>query len=115
MLLMRAYKSAEYRFAMRYVPTDCDMVELGASIGVMTSHLARRMEPGKQLIAVEADARLIPLIERNLADNAAGREVALLQCAVDYSGRLTVEFSVGDSSLASNGPNWHAPLASRPC
>lgn len=30
-LLLQGYESGEYRFVRRYVPTDCDVIELGGN------------------------------------------------------------------------------------
>src|SRR3569623_274442 len=43
-LRMRVYESSEYRFVRRYVPTDCDVIELGGSLGVISCTIRRRID-----------------------------------------------------------------------
>jgi FkbM family methyltransferase len=97
-LVVGAYESAEFRFVDRFLPADCDVIELGASIGVMTCQLLRRTNPGTRVISVEADARLMPLIRDNV-DRNCERAAILLNRAVHYGGASHAEFSFGDDTL----------------
>ena len=63
------YETAELRFVQRYLPSDLDVVELGGSIGVVASQIARRLEPGRQLISVEANPQIVNLLRENIGKN----------------------------------------------
>jgi len=47
-LLLQGYESGEYRFVRRYVPTDCDVIELGGSLGVISCTIRRRIDPARE-------------------------------------------------------------------
>lgn len=94
------YESAEIRFVQRWLRRDLDVVELGASIGVVSSHIARRIAPDRRLVSVEANPSLIPLIERNVLLNS-GRKAEVRHCAVAYGAGPTVTFSVSEQNVAS--------------
>jgi FkbM family methyltransferase len=97
-LLLGGYESAEYRFVQRYIPGDASVIELGASMGVMTCHLRRRVAAPHRVISVEADRRLFKLIDANLSANTSA-PVELVNKAIDYSGGTHVDFSFGDDNL----------------
>lgn len=112
-LLFGAYESAEQRFVRRHVPASVDVIELGSSIGVMTCILRQQIDFARRLLSVEADARLIPLVRKNLATNAAA-PVELINAAIDYSGATTVDFAIGENSLGGAVGGRHpvkAPVA----
>ena len=59
------YERAELGLARKRLRTDLDLVELGASIGVMAAHLSSRLSRERHYVAVEANPALIPLLNRN--------------------------------------------------
>lgn len=84
MVFWHLYESKEIRFIERYLPTGVDVVELGASIGVVSAFLAQRMSPGSRLLCVEADPVLARIARRNAAWNAQGVEVEVVAAAISY-------------------------------
>src|SRR4051794_25130001 len=60
------YESAERRFVTRYLRRDLDVVELGGSIGVVSSLIASRLEGHARLISVEANPGLIDVLSSNV-------------------------------------------------
>ena len=62
------YESAEYRFCKKYVPINANVIELGSSIGLISSFLYRNKSP-KKIIAVEANPELKPVIASNFILN----------------------------------------------
>ena len=68
-LYFKTYESAEVRFISKYLKDyDGTIVELGASIGVVSSTLAKA-NPKAALYSFEADKRFIPIIENNFKIN----------------------------------------------
>lgn len=65
------YESAEVRFVKAHLHPDLDVIEAGSSIGVVSSHIARVLRPGRKLICVEADHRLLSALKTNLGRNAS--------------------------------------------
>src|SRR2546423_14009346 len=53
------YESAEIRFVRQYLRRDCDAVELGSSLGVVSCNVRRRLMPRRRLVCVEANPRLL--------------------------------------------------------
>jgi FkbM family methyltransferase len=97
------YERAELRFVKKYLPADCDVIELGGSIGVVSSLIARRLEPGRQLISVEANPDSIRLLRENAERNATGSRVSVHNRAIAYGERPLdfVEIAFGESNLAA--------------
>lgn len=106
-LFLGRYEAPEVKFIRQTLPRHLDVVELGASIGVTTAHIARRLEPERRLICVEANPHLIPLIKDNVARNAPGRPLTVLNQAIDYSGQRTVRLAISatntNSRLSADG------------
>lgn len=71
-IFTRLYERAEIALIRRYLEPDVDVVELGGSIGVGASCIARTLRPDRRLVVVEADPELAPILERNLQENAGG-------------------------------------------
>lgn len=68
-LFFKTYESAEIRFISEYLQNyEGTIVEFGASIGVVSSTLAKS-NPKAQVISFEADSRFIPIIEQNFKIN----------------------------------------------
>lgn len=87
---------AEVDLAMTALGVDSSstVVELGCSIGVVASNLAKQRP--RRLILVEPDADLLGLCKTNLARNAAeSTEVIYLNRAIDYSGNAAIPFQPG--------------------
>lgn len=99
-LLIRGYESSEYRFAKRYLPVDVDVVELGASMGVISCTVAHHIAPGRQVISVEADPRIARILEGNLALNGCADKVEVVPKAIHYGESPTVSFGIGESTVA---------------
>jgi tRNA G37 N-methylase Trm5 len=74
------YEADEANAAERCVKEGFRVLELGAGIGYVTAICARRTAP-ENVLAVEANPALIPVIETNLARNGA-QDVTVLHGAV---------------------------------
>ncbi len=97
------YESAEMRFVRSRLRRNLDVVELGSSIGVVACAVARRQAPGRKLVCVEANPDLIPLLRQNLAANAPGHPVSVVNRALDYDPeRQEVELVFGDTNLGGS-------------
>ncbi len=104
------YESGERRAIETSLLDDTDIVELGASLGVVSSHLARRLGSGRRLVCVEADARLAASIRKNVANNAPRAKLEVVSAAIAYGAdEVALEFGFdttmgrvgGESSAAS--------------
>src|SRR5690349_13747309 len=68
-LLFGTYESAEIRAVHRHLRSDLDVIELGASIGVLSCHIRRKLAMDRHLYAIEPDPNLVKSIEENLQAN----------------------------------------------
>lgn len=76
------------------INSSSTVVELGCSIGVVASNLAK-LGP-KRLVLVEADQELLALAKKNVSLNATdATEVIFINNAIDYSGSPEVKFKPG--------------------
>jgi len=76
------YERAERQFVKQYVPDSLDVIELGASIGVVSGEIARKLRPGTTFVAVEADIDLTPLLRENIQGNRTACRAIVEPCAV---------------------------------
>ena len=101
-MFLHRYEAPELRFIRERLPRDLEVVELGASIGVTSAHVAQRLLPGRRLICVEANPHLLPLLRATVARNAPGRDLMVLHQAIDYSGAPTVHLDVSPINTNSH-------------
>ena len=82
------YEQAE-RYLLRHLPVDLPLIDLGASIGVISCLANRRLTDPRSHVAVEANPRLISSLEENRDLNNCKFKV--LHAALAY-GSETVDF-----------------------
>ena len=68
----------------RYLRSDLDVVELGSSLGVVSSHIARKIGSSRRLICVEANSSLIEILKTNVILNRPGITLSIINAAVCY-------------------------------
>lgn len=99
------YESAEIRFAEKYFKGDMDVIELGGSCGVVTSHLVSKLLLGKKVISVEANADLAEVWKENAGrKNYNKEELVLLNNAIHY-GTNIVSFHISNNTTESGKVN----------
>lgn len=89
------YERAETFMARKFIDGQLDVIELGASLGIISCILAKQI-PERRLISVEAEPRLAERTRRNLELNKLGN-ATVENLAIDYSGQEEVIFSSDDS------------------
>jgi FkbM family methyltransferase len=114
-MLWGLYESAERRCVATSLARGHDIVELGASVGVVSSHLARRLAEGKRLVCVEASPELAVAIRKNVRTNAPSAQYVVESVAVAY-GSTEVSFATSrDTTLGrvtSDSQGLRVPAAS---
>lgn len=101
-LFWGVYETPEIDFVKKYLRSDTDVIELGSSIGVVASHVGKKLELSKRLICVEANPLLINCLQTNIETNVNTKNTFLIHGAIDYSSEKEwVEFSISNSSLES--------------
>jgi len=83
-LFLRGYEHDEIRFVKRHLRRDLDVIELGSSLGVVAAHIARKLDPGRRLVCVEANPALLKSIWTNVHQNAPHARLDVVSGAVEY-------------------------------
>jgi len=99
-LFWRIYEKAEVRMIRKYYDGSMPVIELGSSIGVISSILGKMKKPEVPLFCIEANEQLIPTLTNNLLVNQV-RNYQILHKAVGPKNATSVYFSFAPSSLNS--------------
>ncbi|WP_066823970.1 FkbM family methyltransferase [Sphingomonas mali] len=99
-LLLQGYESGEYPIVRRYVPTDCDIIELGSGLGVISCTIRRRVDPARRQFIVEAGPRLAQALRRNVAINYCQANVEVIEMAIRCDSDKTMSFAMGERSVS---------------
>jgi FkbM family methyltransferase len=99
LLCLGNYETVERYAVAKHLPRHLPVVELGASIGVVSCLIDRLLVKPAIQIAVEANPRLIPVLEANRVRNNCQFEV--LNAAVAYGGEA-VEFGISESTVSGS-------------
>lgn len=93
------YERAEIDQVEAYMDRSLPVIELGASIGVNTLQILKLNS--NQVVAVEADPKIFPILQQNLLDNFAAQHACTpINCAIDYSGAETIRFASSENTLS---------------
>jgi FkbM family methyltransferase len=80
------YEAAEIRLIEKHLDNNASVIEMGASLGIVTSHIIARLNPGMKLISVEANPLLVDNINSNMQKFAKpGIKYQTLNYAVQYN------------------------------
>jgi FkbM family methyltransferase len=103
MLFWGMYESAEVRFIKKYLTATDNVIELGASLGVVSSIIGSTIGDEGNCISVEANPNLIPIINDNLQANKISN-VQVINVAIDYSNNTNgySVFNISDDHLSSS-------------
>ena len=86
LIAMGRYERDEIELCRKYIPSNSDIVELGASIGVLTSVLKNQCK-AKKIICVEANPLLKLLLEKTLSINEKPNDIKLYNLAISDDNR----------------------------
>ena len=92
------YERTERELLRRHLPVNAPVVELGGGMGLVACIVNSRLQDPNQHVVVEANPRMLPLIERNRALN--GGAFALVHAAIGYNS-THVALESGEDLLAS--------------
>lgn len=99
-LLRGKYEREEAEFVLGYLPEHLAVIELGGSLGVVSSLIRSRLLDSTQHLIVEANPSLMSICRENAGDGQAGT-TQVLNRAVGYDAPM-LRFAVGDSVHANH-------------
>ncbi len=80
------YESSEIRFSEKYLNPQYSVVELGSSIGIVSSHIITKVKAASRFIMVEANPTLINTIKDNVTrHNHNNVEFEIVNKAISYT------------------------------
>lgn len=86
-LVFEAYEYSERYLIRKWLPEHHSVIELGASIGVISREILHRIDPLQQLIAVEAVPTLASLAQDNIRSSNSSSRWKLLSAAIAYNAQ----------------------------
>jgi FkbM family methyltransferase len=110
MIIAGIYEKGERQIIQKYLPVDEPVIELGASIGVVSCVVNRKLTSPDQHVVVEASPDLIPTLKKNRDTN--GCQFTIIEAAIAYGSDSVTFFSNGLSlvgSLYGKGRNMEVP------
>lgn len=109
--ILETYEPEVWNRLMREVREGDIVADVGASVGLYTIALAQRVGDAGRVIAFEPDSASVVLLKKNLALNAAGRRVEIVEAAVgNEEGSSHFEMGLGSQSHVGTSPSRAAPL-----
>ena len=92
------YEAGERRLAMKYLPRDKALIELGGCVGVVSCLINRCLEDPSRHWVLEANPAMLATLQLNRDTNGAAFQV--LNTAIAYAGRFA-DFEVNDAFVGS--------------
>ncbi len=91
--LLKSWEEESRFLFKKHMPKDMPLVEFGASIGIVSCITNKQLANPEAHIVVEANPRLLPILEKNRADNNCGFKI--LNKAIAY-GASEAHFTLND-------------------
>ncbi len=111
MVIVDLYEKGERQIIKEYLNQDEPVIELGASIGVVSCMVNSRLKAPEKHVVVEANPELIPTLKKNRDTN--GCQFAIIETAIGYGSDTVTFFSNGLSLVGSiylgGGEKWEVP------
>jgi FkbM family methyltransferase len=96
------YESAERRLILENLRSDLPVIELGGSLGIVSSYIVSRLAHGSELVIVEANPNLKSFIEYNVTRHNRNKvAVSVINKAVAYE-HASVFLSISDNNTSSH-------------
>jgi FkbM family methyltransferase len=97
-LFFRLYESPESRLIIKHLNRKNDVIEMGSSIGAVSSLIRKIMNENKKLYCVEANPFLIDVIRSNLEKNKLLNNTQILNMAYLNGDKEKVEIFINEMS-----------------
>lgn len=104
------YESAEIRLIKKYLRSDLPVIELGASLGIVSSFIIKQLKRGVSLKVVEANPNLITTIHSNLErHNVSNVQYEIINKALGYSDNY-IHMQLSSDNTASHVVRSEKPV-----
>jgi FkbM family methyltransferase len=106
-LLKRILKRGNYEpelveIVQRYQTGERDVIDIGANIGIFTVLMAKRLKPGKRVLAIEPTPNALKALRANIARNGVDQSVVVWNGVVmDKTGDFQLETIPGKEEYSS--------------
>jgi FkbM family methyltransferase len=97
MIFFGFYESAECRLLKKYFPKNKNVIELGASMGIVSSIILDSIQANCKAILLEANPFLISTIESNV-ESFKNKDFSIINKAICYSGNTTVDLCISSNN-----------------
>ena len=95
------YEREDIKFIKKYLPVEITVIECGASLGVTTTQICKKVNSDTFVISIEANPNLYNnLLETKKINHLNNLEI--ISAAIDYSGNDKIDFSINHSTLSSS-------------
>lgn len=95
MLFWGFYESAEMRLIPKFINAELPVIELGASLGIVSCRAIAGLHKETSYTCIEANPYLIPFINKNIAlHHPTKKEVAVKNLAIAYGGMEEVKIQI---------------------
>ncbi|MGB7307187.1 MAG: FkbM family methyltransferase [Burkholderiaceae bacterium] len=94
------YEQAEQVLIQKYLSPNLPVIELGGSMGVVSAYVRTVLNPTTPMTVVEANPKLIPVLERNAFASDNGAFTRVLHHAVSTTPG-SLDFPVSDDYLSN--------------
>ncbi len=95
------YEKSEQSMVRKYLNRECNVIELGSSLGVVSSQIARKLSPRSTLLCVEANENLIESLAENLSNSEATCKTIIRNALVGDEKIDRIRFRIGDEHVSS--------------
>lgn len=101
-LLFGLYESTERKYVRKYLSDAPIVLDLGASLGIVSTHALRVMAPEGHLIAVEPNSSLHGHLRRALRRGSRGQRTSVVHAAIGARSEATARLDTSGSTVASH-------------
>jgi FkbM family methyltransferase len=110
-LMRGGYETAERKLLAQLIRSGDVVIELGASLGIVTTLLVKNVGTNGSVVAVEPNAQLIPHFERQLAVNGSSALLLTALCCPLWAEPVPEKvrrhrFTVAENSLSSRASDF---------
>jgi FkbM family methyltransferase len=94
MIFFGFYESAEFRLINNFLPEDSNVIELGSSLGIISSKIINKLNPSQRALFIEANPNLIHTIEKNLSKYSKIKNYQIINKAISYTSSSTITLNL---------------------